>query len=566
MLQERYRLVKLVGNGGKYQTFIAVDEGVFPPISCILQRLVVNGELSMTFSDKVTKLKSLNDHPQIPNLLDFFTDQKYNYLVYELIIGDTLNQFLAKQGTFNEIQIWQLLKTILPILQFIHDHDLIHGNFQPKNIIINNSIENLVLVNFAASLILPNREKTIVSDPEYSAPEQIEGKPVFSSDLYSLGIICIYLLTHVSPFDLFDINNKCIWQDYLTQPISEYLSQVLTKMIDININTRWNSTSDMIRNLGIKRWKYQQQKSYNYADVVTIKNDIDQQINTIRFSPDQKILVAGDDKNIKVWGVEIYKLLSNFVAHTQAITCLDFNDNGQILATGSDDKNIKIWQVETWELIHTLNTHTKAVKSVSFHPHKNILVSGSWDKTIKVWDIDQFQEVLSITGHKLQINAVVFSPNGNIIASGSSDRTVKLWRIWQGEKSTHYHYQLLRTLVNHTWPVLTIAFSPDGTILASGSSDNTINLWDLNTGELITTLAGHSWSVVALAFIKDSQTLITGSWDTTVKIWNLQTNKEIITFNNHSDLITAIDVSADGNLIASSSKDKTIKIILNSFI
>lgn len=563
MLQERYRFVKLVGNGGKYQTFIAVDEGVFPPVSCIVQRLVLNEEVSTAFSARVTKLKSLNDHPQIPNLLDYFTDQKYHYLVYELIIGDSLNHFLARQGSFNEVQIWQLLKTILPILQFIHNHDLIHGNIQPKNIIINSSIENLVLVNFAASLILPNGGKTIISDPEYSAPEQIQSKPVFSSDLYSLGITCIYLLTQVSPFDLFDINNKCIWQDYLTQPISEYLTQVLTKLIDQNINTRWYSTSDIIKSLGIKPGKYQQQqKNPNYANIVTIKNDINQQINTIKLSHDQKILVAGDDKKIKVWDGKNYNLLSNFLAHNQPITCLDFNNNGQILATGSDDKNIKIWQVENWKLIHTLNNHTKAVKSVKFHPQRNILVSGSWDKTIKIWDIDQCQEVLSIPGHKLQINAVVFSPNGDIIASGSSDRTVKLWRIYQDEKSTDYHYQLLRILVNHTWPVLTIAFSPDGKILASGSSDNTINLWDVNTGELITILAGHSWSVVALAFIKDSQTLISGSWDTTLKIWNLQTNQEIITLNNHSDLITAIDVSPDGNLIASSSKDKTIKIIL----
>jgi predicted XRE-type DNA-binding protein len=69
-----------------------------------------------------------------------------------------------------------------------------------------------------------------------------------------LGVTCIYLLTEIPPFDLFDIaNNTSIWREYLTTPVREHLAQTLTKIINPDLQQRWQSTSEIITTLGIKK-------------------------------------------------------------------------------------------------------------------------------------------------------------------------------------------------------------------------------------------------------------------------------------------------------------------------
>ena len=567
LIKETYRLIKPIAQGELYQTFLAVDEGQFPPIPCVIQRFSSQYQTLEYFQYQGQQLTELGKHPQIPTLITYFTENEYYYLVQEFIDGNNLDTLLAKQGVFNETQIWQVLKSLLPVIRFIHDHQIIHRNIQPKNIILRSLnqnqdlLDNLVLVDFRGMKIVSVNQSTddLVGSPEYISPEQAQGKPVFVSDLYSLGVTCIYLLTHVPPFELFDItNNSWVWRDYLTDKISEHLGQTLDKLIKSNLKERWQSAEQLIYTLGIKD-NYlpllSPNKNHSWQLSYTLENQIHSFINTVALSHDNTILASGEDnKRIKLWDLSSQQLIANFPGHIQAITAVIFNDNDTILATASDDQTINLWDVKTLAKIHTFSGHAHAVKSLAFHPQGQILASGSWDKTIKIWDINTGLSLDTLTGHKLQVNAVAFNPQGQLLASASYDRTVRIWKLAEGK------FNLLTTLLGHTWAVLTVAFSPNGQILATGSGDNTIKLWDVNTGELISTLSGHSWSVVAVAFSTDGETLISGSWDKTVKIWQISTKKEIASLVGHTDSVSSVAMSHDVGLIASGSKDKTIKL------
>ncbi|MFM6833062.1 MAG: protein kinase domain-containing protein, partial [Dolichospermum sp.] len=564
LIKNRYRLVKEIAKGEFYQTFLAVDENQFPPLVCIVQKLLFLEQKIEDFEYQIQQLKQLGKHPQIPELITYFTEDKYYYLIQEFIEGDNLATVLEKQGVFNENQIWQVLKSLLPVLSFIHNHQIIHRNINPENIIWptfnqnQNLLENLFLTDFTVvKFVNRNQSKDdIVGSAEYISPEQIQGKAVFASDLYSLGVTCIYLLTHIRPFELFNItHNSWIWRDYLTNQISEYLAQTLDKMVKHNLQERWKSANEIIYNLGIKV-NYWRLVSHIYEDNHTIKNQIYSPINTIALSPDSQILASGeDDQSIKLWDLKTQQLIANLKEHNQAITAVKFHPNGTILATASDDKTIKLWDIKTLTIIQTLSGHSHAVKSLTFHDNGKILASGSWDKTIKIWDINTGLQLHTLTGHKLQVNAVAFSPQRELLASASHDKTVRIWQIQNGK------YHLLTTLLGHTWAVLTVAFSPTNqNLLATGSGDNTIKLWDINTGEVINTLSGHSWSVVAVAFSTDGEMLISGSWDKTVKIWQISTKSEITSLVGHTDSVSSVAISDDIELIISASKDKTIKL------
>ncbi|MBN3882439.1 MAG: serine/threonine-protein kinase [Nostoc sp.] len=610
LLQERYRLLKQISKGGFCKTFLAVDEGQFPPVPCVVQELLLESETSKTFQQKAQQLEELGKHPQIPALLNYFQQNGHFYLVQEFIAGTNLAQVVEEEGAFNETQIWQLLEDVLPVLQFISDRNIIHRDIKPQNIIRRSPITkkgDFFIVDFSTTKIVAEIDRlsseTSIGSPEYAAPEQTRGKAVFASDLYSLGVTCIYLLTQISPFDLFDIANDCwVWQQYLSTKVSNRLAEILDKLLQNAVNRRFPSADAVMQAIGIE-YKTQNFKLPNplWQCLYTLSGDsgVLSRVNTIAISPDSHTLASGsDDKNIKLWDLNTQKVLASLSGHSQAVKSVAFNPDGKILATASDDKTIKLWQVETLKEICTLLGHSHAVKSVAFSPDGQILASGSWDKTIKLWDVNTGKEICTITGHQLQVNSVAFSPQGQLLASASYDRTIRLWQIptrgrgagsrGQGDMNSaelkdypqgaqditpfplppaplplvqnRPCYSLLSTLSGHAWAVLTVAFSPDGKILATGSDDNTIKLWEVNTGQLICTLVGHSWSVVAVAFTADGETLLSASCDKTVKLWRVSTAEEIVTLSGHVDTVSAVAVSKVTQLIASGSRDKTIKL------
>jgi len=150
------------------------------------------------------------------------------------------------------------LSEILPILEFIHSKQVIHRDIKPENIIRRKSDNKLILVDFgAAKFVSPlNRSMTgtIIGSAEYIAPEQGNGKAVNASDLYSLGVTGIYLLTGISPFDLFDVGeHQWVWrQSLVNNPVSNELGNILDKLIEFGTKKRYQSASEVLSALQIK--------------------------------------------------------------------------------------------------------------------------------------------------------------------------------------------------------------------------------------------------------------------------------------------------------------------------
>lgn len=575
LIKERYRLLKQIGQGGFAKTFLAIDQGQSPPIPCVVQQFGLQNQTSKTFEQKTQCLEELGRHPQIPALLAHFEENHHLYLVHEFIEGTNLANLVDTKGAFCETQVWQLLENLLPVLQFIHARNFIHCDIKPENIILKSPFnridkKGLVLVDFAAARTVTSIDQLLdeshIGSPEYAAPEQIKGKPVFASDFYSLGVTCIYLLTQIPPFDLFDVvDDSWVWRQYLTTKVSEHWGKILDKLVQKDFTQRFQSADEVMQAMGIysplpdHRITPPPRILWQCSHTLAGHPGTLSAVNSIAISPDGNLLASGhDNKTITLWDLKSKKQAYTLGGHCQAVKSVAFSPNGKILATASDDKTIKLWDVNTFEEIRTLFGHTHAVKSVAFSRDGELLASGSWDKTIKLWDVKTGEEISTLTGHQLQVSAVAFSPEGQLLASASFDRTIRLWS--KTELKNRPHYTFLGTLSGHAWAVLTVAFSPNGKVVVTGSDDNTIKLWEVNTGQVIGTLSAHSWSVVTLAFSADGETLISGSKDKIVKLWNVSTKQEVATLCGHVDSVSTVAISPDAQLIASGSRDKTIKL------
>ena len=263
LLGDRYRSVKLLGSGGMGRTFLAIDELKPSKPFCAIKQFLPQGQgtnynqkAAELFQQEVIRLDELGHHSQIPALLAHYQQENHQYLVQEFISGQNLAEELKTQGVFNQSQIRQLLSSLLPVLQFVHGHNVIHRDIKPDNIIRRPSKDatEFILIDFGAAKYAINADLkqtgTSIGSPEFVAPEQARGKALFNSDLYSLGVTCIHLLTQASPFDLIDIDHNWVWRDYLNgNTVSDALGKILDKLIAIAPSKRYQSADEVIRDL-----------------------------------------------------------------------------------------------------------------------------------------------------------------------------------------------------------------------------------------------------------------------------------------------------------------------------
>ena len=150
------------------------------------------------------------------------------------------------------------------------------------------------------------------------------------------------------------------------------------------------------------------------------------------------------------------------------------------------------------------------------------------------------------------VMSVAFSPNGELLALGDTNGEIRLYQVSD--------WKQLLSCKGHTNWVVSLAFSPDGRTFASGSTDFTVKLWDINTGQCLQTLQEHDDEVWSVAFSPDGDTLVSGSDDQTIKLWSVQTGECKRTFQGHTSWVCSVAFSKDGQTLVSGSDDHTVRL------
>jgi len=265
LLNERYQVLGILGKGGFGATFAAIDIVLPGKPICVVKQLrpasndpQVYKMAKELFIREAQTLGKVGGHPQVPRLLDYFEENQQFYLVQEFVKGNNLHQEVKKRGPFPEAGVKQFLTEILPILDYIHSQKVIHRDIKPANIIRREQDKQLVLIDFGAvknqvnSVAAGNNVNTALTQfaigtAGFAPPEQLAMRPVYSSDIYALGITCVYLLTGKSPKDIESdpTTGELLWAKNLD--LNESFVKVLRTMLEVNVKQRYKSAKEVLQ-------------------------------------------------------------------------------------------------------------------------------------------------------------------------------------------------------------------------------------------------------------------------------------------------------------------------------
>lgn len=264
ILRGRYLPERLLGQGGFGAAYYACDRDTPALRPCVVKLFQPSTQLSQQqlqiaqqlFAREAEVLERLgNQHPQIPDLYAYFpiivkspssgNDEEYFYLVQEFIDGEDLEQILERRGSLPEGAVKAILVSILKVLEFVHSNGAIHRDIKPSNIM--KTVDNqLYLLDFGAVKQVTGAASTTRSTGIYTSgyapPEQVTGGQVFpASDLYSLAVTCVVLLTGKETTELFDsYSNRWLWQQHVTLQ-DKNLILVIDKLLSASPQDRYSS-------------------------------------------------------------------------------------------------------------------------------------------------------------------------------------------------------------------------------------------------------------------------------------------------------------------------------------
>lgn len=262
LFAKRYQVKDNLGEGGMADVYLAYDN--------ILKREVaikiLRGSLSkdpitlMRFQREASAISKLS-HPNVVDVYDVGEYEGHHYIVMEYVRGRTLKQLLSQRGALHKEEALDIMKQLTMAIQHAHEHDIIHRDVKPQNVLIKDD-GTVKITDFGIALVHDTlsltQDESILGSAHYLAPETTKGEPPTKQvDIYALGIVFYELLSGKVPFS--GDNAYAIATKHLHDPMPHIrnfnptLPQTIENVIQHacvkDKNQRYASTKEMLYDL-----------------------------------------------------------------------------------------------------------------------------------------------------------------------------------------------------------------------------------------------------------------------------------------------------------------------------
>ena len=262
MLDNRYELLEIIGVGGTAVVYKAKCHRLnrYVAVKILKGEFASDLQFCHQFHDEAQAVAMLS-HPNIVNIYDVSRSGNVDYIVMELIDGITLKEYLGRRGQLSPKEVTIFATQIARALQHAHDHDIIHRDIKPHNIMLLRDgtvkVADFGIAHFAEQETTYNKGEAIGS-VHYVSPEQAKGSHVDNrTDLYSLGVVMYEMITGRLPFEgdtpvsiaLQHINSIALPPSIFAEDVPEQLEEITMKAMNPNLSRRYTNASQILDDL-----------------------------------------------------------------------------------------------------------------------------------------------------------------------------------------------------------------------------------------------------------------------------------------------------------------------------
>ncbi|MCL6106773.1 MAG: Stk1 family PASTA domain-containing Ser/Thr kinase [Actinobacteria bacterium] len=262
IFDNRYKIVKRLGSGGMADVYLAEDAhlGRQVAIKILYKRYARDEEFVARFRREAQAAAGLN-HPHIVSIYDRGEADGSYYIAMEYLEGRSLKDIIAEKGTLLPDKAIFIAEQILRALQFAHEHNVIHRDIKPHNIVVSDR-GHVKVTDFGIARAGGSAKMTetgsILGTAQYLSPEQAKGKAVEQgSDLYSLGVVLYEMLTGRVPFEgenpvaiaLKHLSDNPVPPQAIRPGIPDNLNNVVMKALAKDPHDRYGSAAEFLDDL-----------------------------------------------------------------------------------------------------------------------------------------------------------------------------------------------------------------------------------------------------------------------------------------------------------------------------
>jgi serine/threonine protein kinase len=251
----KYKIFSTLGSGGFGTVYLAEDTWIDKKVA-----LKVPHKQNLDFGELLREprlLASLN-HPNIVTIVTAEKQQNVFFIVMEFVPGDTLESIIARDGALDLPRALDFTCQMCNAVDHAHRHGVLHRDLRPSNVMVtDNGMVKVADFGTSRFLEIAAHGTTVIGSPQYMAPEQFQGKAVFASDIYSIGVTMYQMLTGTMPYntpspaDLDRLKRgELVTAPRVRNPkIPKAVNSVVMKAMSPDIPSRYPRASDLLDDL-----------------------------------------------------------------------------------------------------------------------------------------------------------------------------------------------------------------------------------------------------------------------------------------------------------------------------